>query len=96
MPDRWRARTVLPGAATPEIPILARVFLTEACARSGRAPLVLSDAAVARLGTYPFPGNVRELKNAMDYGAASGTVRWPKGYMQVPATQVWLRQSAFV
>jgi DNA-binding NtrC family response regulator len=54
-----------------EISILARLFLAQACARSGRAPLELSEAALVRLGAYGFPGNVRELKNAMDYAAAT-------------------------
>jgi DNA-binding NtrC family response regulator/pSer/pThr/pTyr-binding forkhead associated (FHA) protein len=69
------------GAAVVEIPplrhrprevsILARLFLAEACARAGRPALELSEAALARLGAYAFPGNVRELKNAMDYAAAT-------------------------
>jgi DNA-binding NtrC family response regulator len=54
-----------------EISILARLFLAEAGARAGRAPLDLSESALARLGAYPFPGNVRELKNAMEYAAAT-------------------------
>jgi DNA-binding NtrC family response regulator len=54
-----------------EVSILARVFLAEACARAGRPPLELSEAALVRLGAYAFPGNVRELKNAMDYAAAT-------------------------
>jgi DNA-binding NtrC family response regulator len=54
-----------------EISILARVFLAEACARGGRAPLDLSEAALAALFAYAFPGNVRELKNAMDYAAVT-------------------------
>ncbi|WP_437747001.1 sigma 54-interacting transcriptional regulator [Sorangium sp. So ce1504] len=54
-----------------EIPILARMFLAEVCARTGRPALDLSEAALAALFAHPFPGNVRELKNAMEYAAAT-------------------------
>jgi DNA-binding NtrC family response regulator len=54
-----------------EISILARLFLAQACARAGRPPLELSETTLAQLGSYSFPGNVRELKNAMDYAAAT-------------------------
>ncbi|WP_433934514.1 sigma 54-interacting transcriptional regulator [Sorangium cellulosum] len=54
-----------------EIPILARLFLEQACARSGRPARQLSDAALRTLLAYPFEGNVRELKNAMDYASAT-------------------------
>ncbi|WP_437971335.1 sigma 54-interacting transcriptional regulator [Sorangium sp. So ce260] len=54
-----------------ELPILARLFLAEACARTGRPALELSEAALAALFAHPFPGNVRELKNAMEYAAAT-------------------------
>ena len=54
-----------------EISILARLFLAQASARARRAPLDLSETALARLAAYAFPGNVRELKNAMDFAAAT-------------------------
>jgi two-component system response regulator AtoC len=54
-----------------ELPLLARRFLDEATAAVGRPPLTLGDAALARLRAHPFPGNVRELKNLMDYVAAT-------------------------
>ncbi|HSO00868.1 MAG TPA: sigma 54-interacting transcriptional regulator [Candidatus Nanopelagicales bacterium] len=54
-----------------ELPILARLFIAEACARTGRPALDLSDAALATLFAHPFPGNVRELKNAMEYAVAT-------------------------
>ncbi|WP_437827078.1 sigma 54-interacting transcriptional regulator [Sorangium sp. So ce1153] len=54
-----------------EIPILARLFLAQACARAERPALQLSDAALRALLAYPFPGNVRELKNAMEYASVT-------------------------
>ncbi|WP_437511045.1 sigma 54-interacting transcriptional regulator [Sorangium sp. So ce1099] len=54
-----------------EIPILARLFLDQACARDRRPALQLSDAALRTLLAYPFPGNVRDLKNAMDHASVN-------------------------
>jgi DNA-binding NtrC family response regulator len=54
-----------------EVPLLARLFLMEACARLGRAAPPLSQAVVDRLLGHPWPGNLRELRNAMDYVAST-------------------------
>ncbi|WP_437925264.1 sigma 54-interacting transcriptional regulator [Sorangium sp. So ce291] len=54
-----------------EVPILARLFLAEARARGGKAPVELSEAALSTLAAHAFPGNVRELKNAMEFAAAT-------------------------
>lgn len=54
-----------------EVPILSRLFLSEAAARAKRPELTLSESALAALCAYAFPGNVRELKNAMDYAVAT-------------------------
>jgi two-component system response regulator AtoC len=56
-----------------DIPVLARTFLDRACARLGRPALVLSPDAMHALAAHTFPGNVRELLNAMDYVAATCT-----------------------
>jgi DNA-binding NtrC family response regulator len=53
-----------------EIPILARRFLGEACARLGRPDIDVSPAAMQRLAAHRWPGNVRELKHAMEYACA--------------------------
>jgi two-component system, NtrC family, response regulator AtoC len=63
-----------------EVPILARLFLAEAAARGPRPELPLSDGALAALCAYAFPGNVRELKNAMDYALATA---------EGPAIEAW-------
>ena len=66
------ATVVLPPlrARWREIPILARHFLAAARPRAGGAPIRISTAAMRRLIAHPWPGNIRELKNAMEYAAA--------------------------
>ncbi|MBX3274452.1 MAG: sigma-54-dependent Fis family transcriptional regulator [Sandaracinaceae bacterium] len=48
-----------------DVPELARHFLAKAPPRAGR-PLMLTDAALARLCRHDFPGNVRELANFVE------------------------------
>ena len=50
----------------PEIEAIARDLLAKACVEAGRAPLDLGREAVARLESYEWPGNIRELKNAIE------------------------------
>jgi transcriptional regulator with GAF, ATPase, and Fis domain len=52
-----------------EIESFAKRFLADACARAGRKPATLSGEALAILLRYPFPGNLRELRNTMDRAA---------------------------
>ncbi len=47
--------------------ILSQVFLQQAAQRHGRPVLSMSREAMARLHGYDFPGNVRELKNALEH-----------------------------
>jgi DNA-binding NtrC family response regulator len=54
-----------------EVPILARACLARARAAAGKPEARLSDATLARLAAYAFPGNVRELWNAMEYAVAT-------------------------
>jgi DNA-binding NtrC family response regulator len=54
-----------------EIPLLARTFVQMESDRLGRAKLELAEATLAALARYDFPGNVRELKNAMDFAVAT-------------------------
>ncbi len=49
-----------------EIEGIARDLLGKACIEAGRAPLDLGREATARLESYEWPGNIRELKNAID------------------------------
>jgi DNA-binding NtrC family response regulator len=54
-----------------EIPLLARAFLVDACARGGRDRMTITPAAMQVLLTYTWPGNVRELRNTMEYVMAA-------------------------
>jgi len=46
-----------------DIPMLARHFLQQSAKQLGVEPKRISDAALARLSTFGFPGNVRQLEN---------------------------------
>jgi DNA-binding NtrC family response regulator/pSer/pThr/pTyr-binding forkhead associated (FHA) protein len=54
-----------------DIPALARSLLADVCKAESRAPMTISDGAMRHLLRHEFPGNVRELYNAMRYGAAT-------------------------
>jgi two-component system response regulator AtoC len=56
-PLRARREDVLP---------LAESLVAELCAELGRRPVGFSAAARERLERYPFPGNVRELRNVLE------------------------------
>jgi DNA-binding NtrC family response regulator len=49
-----------------EIPPIARAFLIEECRDAGRAPLSITEAAMARLLAHDWPGNIRELRNVIE------------------------------
>ncbi len=46
-----------------DIPMLTRHFLQQSAVQLGVEPKRISEAALARLGTFGFPGNVRQLEN---------------------------------
>ncbi len=46
-----------------DIPVLARQFLQQSANQLGVEPKRISDAALARLANFAFPGNVRQLEN---------------------------------
>ncbi|MBL0941602.1 MAG: sigma-54-dependent Fis family transcriptional regulator [Alphaproteobacteria bacterium] len=50
-----------------DIPALAEHFLARACEANGQVPKTLSEDAIAVLQAYDWPGNIRQLKNVMDW-----------------------------
>jgi len=53
-----------------DIGLLASYFLERAARREIRGPMTFSTDAAALLERYDFPGNVRELENAVDHAVA--------------------------
>ncbi|AGA90939.1 response regulator with CheY-like receiver, AAA-type ATPase, and DNA-binding domains [Thioflavicoccus mobilis 8321] len=53
-----------------DIPLLATRILTRIAKQTGRDDLKLSDGALRKLAGHRFPGNVRELENILERGAA--------------------------
>jgi len=51
---------------------LVHACLAEAARSAGREVLRLSLAAASRLESYAWPGNIRELRNALEYAALAG------------------------
>ncbi|ARJ65537.1 sigma-54-dependent Fis family transcriptional regulator [Magnetospirillum sp. ME-1] len=50
-----------------DIPVLARHFMTLAAAAAGVQPRLVGEDALAALQAYDWPGNVRQLRNVMDW-----------------------------
>ena len=55
-----------------DIGLLAAYFLEKASERAGRGTLVFSPEAMQLLERYDYPGNVRELENAIEHAVAIG------------------------
>ena len=51
---------------TEDIPELVQYFFCRSCARHQRDDLSLSASALNRFAEYPWPGNIRELENAIE------------------------------
>jgi DNA-binding NtrC family response regulator len=66
----------VPALAThaEDIPQLARFFLAE-CA-NGRGPLQLTKEALSTLQAYSWPGNVRQLRFAIEYAVTMAAGEW--------------------
>lgn len=52
-----------------DLPELAGVFLKRACLRHGKSVHGISEAAMERLLSHTWPGNIRELSNVIERGA---------------------------
>lgn len=53
-----------------DIALLVQSFITDFCAREGREEMGITPAALRLLYRRKYPGNVRELKNIVDYACA--------------------------
>ncbi len=53
-----------------DIPLLVQHFLDRLALDSGRGPVTVSQEAIRRLMAYPWPGNVRQLENAVERALA--------------------------
>jgi DNA-binding NtrC family response regulator len=53
-----------------DIPLLVQHFLQKFAADLGRSPMTVSQAAMRALMAYAWPGNIRQLENAMERGVA--------------------------
>jgi len=49
-----------------DIPLLAHAFLAELAAENGRPAPDITPAALARLQSHDWPGNVRQLRNVLE------------------------------
>jgi DNA-binding NtrC family response regulator len=49
-----------------DIPIIAREILTRITGDMAHPPVALSDSAIKRMQEYPWPGNIRELRNCLE------------------------------
>ncbi len=90
--DLYYRLAVVPLAMPPlrerreDIPELAGVFLKAAAASSGTSPRALGEDALAALRAYDWPGNVRQLRNAMDWATimAPGDAKAPISAEMLP------------
>jgi DNA-binding NtrC family response regulator len=51
-----------------DIPVLAEHFIRQFCAAQGIPPVTVPVETMAYLTAYPWPGNVRQLRNALEAG----------------------------
>lgn len=58
------------GERREDIPLLSQAFIDDFCQREGREDIGLGRATLRALAERDFPGNVRELKNLIDYACA--------------------------
>ena len=74
--DLYYRLNVIPVTLPPlrdrreDIPLLLQHFLQKFCGEVGRPVMTVSQAAMRPLMTYAWPGNVRQLENAMERAVA--------------------------
>ena len=57
-------------ARREDIPLMAQHFVKKSCANNGLSPRTISQATVRALMAYDWPGNIRELENAIEHAVA--------------------------
>jgi transcriptional regulator with PAS, ATPase and Fis domain len=55
------------AARREDVPLLANHFLRELCKAHDKEPITISEEVLAVLLRYDYPGNIRELKNIVEY-----------------------------
>jgi DNA-binding NtrC family response regulator len=53
-----------------DIPLIAQHFLQKSCAQNALAPRTIAQATLRRLMDYAWPGNIRQLENAIEHAVA--------------------------
>ena len=77
-PDLFHRLSTIPVHVAPlrermeDLPLLAEHLLGKLARRLGRPRVALSAAALERLATHTFPGNVRELENLLERAVVLG------------------------
>ena len=66
-----------------DIPLLVQHFLDRLTAEAGRPPVTVSQEALRRLMAHPWPGNVRQLENAVERALA-----FSKGRSQIDVSDL--------
>lgn len=56
-----------------EMDVLVHTLLEEQCRQAGRSILRISADVAKRIEAYPWPGNIRELKNVLEYAVLAST-----------------------
>jgi DNA-binding NtrC family response regulator len=84
-----------------DIPLLAEYFLAHFAAEMRRPAPKLTAAALARLSSYAFPGNIRELENIVERALilsatqpiGTCTCAWTRASRASPRWPAWQRSS---
>ena len=78
-----------------DIPVLAEHFTRQFCAAQGIPPVTVPPETMAYLTAYPWPGNVRQLRNALEAGVVlcTGGVLAPQD-LQLPLAGQGPRRAA--
>src|SRR4029453_14694935 len=53
-----------------DLPLLAQYFVRKSCETNGLTPRTISQESIRTLMSYSWPGNIRQLENAMEHAVA--------------------------